>query len=617
MKLASIPPESDGVGVWHEVHNRVQLDLQHIVANLGTGHPKGSPEQLVSDFYASFTDLPRLAAVGNEQLLSLVDSLTNFNTTRGLSGKLGVLMKLQIDSVFNFSAASDRYIPDRKLPRFSPGGIGLPTPNFYTDPAYSEILRQYVNHLTNLGKIVGLPDAAKAAENSVLFETKLANLRLETNQEDQYHPIRLNRLQLSSRKIEWMTLLFQLGLKIEHDPEIILTQPQYLAGIQDFFSDSQLDSWRDWMTFRVITGLADYGSPELAAAHFTFIDQVLGGLAQVRPRNVRVLDQIEFYLGDAIGQLYSKRHFSENSKNAITSIVTNIVTEYSETLRSLFWMTTPTRAAAMEKLKLLKVKIGHPRWWQDYSDLDIRPDDLFGNAIRAAEFVTKTSLDSVEGNETGEDWQVPPQVVNAYYEQAKNEIVLPAAFLHPPFFDANNDDAENYGAIGSIIAHEISHAFDAKGSMFDGYGRFREWWTPSDRERYELVRKRFSAQLSKLTSPVFPDIHLNGDLCSDEAMSDLGGLAVAYRAWRRTKPDDTTLDQGATPRQRFFLSYASIWRRKEVLAETSFRLASDPHPPNEVRCNFTLSQFAPFHETFQVKPGDGMWLRPSKRLQLW
>lgn len=617
MRETRIPERSDGVGVWHEVHYRVQHDLEHIVATLGTGHPKGSSEQLVSDFYASFTDLPRLAAQGNDKLVSLIEQFTNFTSPRALSAKLGELMRLQIDSVLNFSAVPDRYIPDRKLPRLSPGGLGLPAPEFYVESVYEGVRDQYQAHLARLADLLGLSDAEAVATKAVQFETVLARLRMATLEDDHYHPTRVNRLQFQTRRIDWLPLLFELGISIESDPEIVLTHRDYLRGIDELLTESWLEHWRSWMTLRVLTGLADYASPPVASAQFAFTDQVLGGLTNPRPRNVRVLDHIEFYLGDAIGQLYVTRHFTESANQAIHRIIANIITEYRETLRAVPWMTMTTRSAAIDKLNRLSIRVGHPRWWQDYSDLDIRPDDLLGNAIRASEHVTKVALDRVTGNESGEDWQVRPHVVNAYYEESRNEIVLPAAFLQSPFFDSASDDAENYGAIGSIIAHEISHAFDDRGSKFDGYGRFRQWWTPTDREQFDLVRKSFVEQLSKLSSPSLPDIYLNGDLTADEAMSDLGGLAVAYRAWRRTKPVDSQLDDGYTPTQRFFLSHAGIWRRKEVDAETNFRLANDPHPPNELRCNFTLTQFAPFHAAFEVKPGDGMWLRPGERLFLW
>lgn len=617
MRDAQIPTQSDGVGVWHEVHHRVQHDLEHIVSTLGTGHPKGSPEQLVADFYASFTDLPRLAAQGNAELVQLIGQFTDFSSPRALSAKLGELMRLQIDSVLNFSSVPDRYIPDRKLPRFSPGGLGLPSPEFYTESAYQPIRDQYQSHLERLVDLLGISDATGVATRSIHFETELAKLRIATLEDDHFHPTRVNRLQFQTRRIDWLPLLFELGIGIEKDPEIVLTHPDYLRGIDDLLTESWLEEWRSWITTRVLTGLADYASPPVAATQFAFTDQSLGGLASPRPRNVRVLDHIEFYLGDAIGQLYVSRHFTESADQAVHCIISNIITEYRETLRAVPWMTSTTRAAAIDKLNHLTIRVGHPRWWQDYSGLDIRPDDLLGNAIRASEHVTKTVLDRLNGNESGEDWQVMPHVVNAYYEESRNEIVLPAAFLQPPFFDQNADDAENYGAIGSIIAHEISHAFDDRGSKFDGYGRFRQWWTPTDREQFDLVRKSFVEKLSDLSSPEWPEIPINGDLTADEAISDLGGLTVAYRAWRRTKPLDSQLDDERSPTQRFFLSHAGIWRRKEVDAETSYRLVNDPHPPNELRCNFTLTQFAPFHAAFGVKPGDGMWVRPGERLFLW
>ncbi len=620
MRTARIPDDRDGTGVWHEVHDRVRRDLEHIVATLGTGHPKGTPAQLVGDFHASFTDLPRLAAQGNDTLIELLTEAMRFDTPRQLSARFGLLMRHRLGSVLGVQIVIDRDNPSRYVPRFTQGGLGLPGADYYLSDAHAGLRNTYLELIERMFELVGLPDAAGMAFKVLIVESQLAALHADaiTNRdvEASHNPIRFDKLQYLTRNLAWVPMLYEIDLRAEADPLLIIAQPDFVKGLDALLTADRMDDWRAWVAWRVVGGLADYATPMLASTYWHFLDVDLGGLAAVQPRNARVLAHVEHYLGDAMGQLYVERHFKAGARERISALIKAIIAEYRNTLESVHWLTTPTRAAALDKLDRLSFRVGYPRWWHDYSTLDIRPDDLLGNALRAAGHLTETDIDRLAGRESGEDWQVPPHVVNAYYDVSRNEIVFPAAFLQPPFFDPEAEDALNYGAIGSIIAHEISHAFDDRGSHFDAAGRFKEWWTPTDREAFQRVRAQFVQQLAATPSPDVPGVALNGELTVSEAMSDLGGLAVAYRAWRRTNPTEAVID-GTTAAQRFFLSHAGIWRQKEVIEETRFRLANDPHPPHKVRCNLTVRNFDPFHVAFDVRPGDGMWLRPGERLSLW
>jgi putative endopeptidase len=367
-----------------------------------------------------------------------------------------------------------------------------------------------------------------------------------------------------------------------------------------------LPRWRPWLAWRVVQGLADYGPAPIANAQWEFNDTVLRGLEQPEPRSARVLEYVEHFLGDAMGQLYARRRYTAKVQARIGALVGNVLAEYAQTLAGVPWMSEVTRKRAIEKLGWLGARIGAPTRWHDYSELFIAPDDLLGNALRAASHLTESQVDKLVGNENGEEWQIPPHVVNAYYDIHRNEIVFPAAFLQPPYFDPDADDASNYGAIGAIVAHEISHGFDARGSRFDGRGRVRGWWLPGDAQAYAEIRARLVGQLAD-------ELGEGAELKADEAMSDLAGLAVAYRAWLRTTEGD--VDEAAA--RRFFTSYAGIWRTVQRPEEARRRAATDPHPPPRTRCNLALTNFDPFHAAFGVKPSDGMWLRPGLRVRLW
>jgi putative endopeptidase len=319
---------------------------------------------------------------------------------------------------------------------------------------------------------------------------------------------------------------------------------------------------------------------------------------------------VEHFLGEAMGQLYAQARYPKRAAERVERLIAAIAAEYSTTITNAHWLTQATRKRALRKLSWLGARIGAPQRWHDYSTLLIEPDDLLGNALRATSHLTETAVDRLFGIVNGEQWQIPPHVVNSYYDLSRNQIVFPAAFLQPPFFDLEADDAVNYGAIGAVIAHEMSHAFDDRGSHFDGEGHLAEWWLPEDRERYTEMVASFATQLDASG--------LNGKLVVDEAIADLGGLMVAYRAWRRTiTAAEPAPSDGLSAKQRFFIAYAGIWRLLVRPEEQAARLATDPHPPAVVRCNQIVRNFDPFFAAFGVVPSDAMWLPPRERITLW
>ncbi|MDR2619932.1 MAG: M13 family metallopeptidase [Propionibacteriaceae bacterium] len=609
-----IPDDRDAAGVWYEVNDRVQHDLEDIVASTGTGHKRGTPEQLVGDFYASFMDLPRLAALGDTLLRELIAEAVDFDDLTGLSARFGLLLCHQLDSIVRFSVVADPNDPAAYLPRFSPGGIGLPSRDYYTDPAKLPLRNAYLAHITKMFSLVGTDDAPVQAERAYALEVELAALHASTSDarrvETSAKRRRLWRVKRWMPNLDWDALLEVLGLDGTGDPYLLLPNENYLKALSALLTPERLADWRAWMRWRVVEGLADYASAPIAGAHWAFNDRWYAGIDTPEPRARRALGYIEHFLGEAMGQLYVRRRYPKQAAGRMEQLVTAIADEYASTISGAHWLTPETRKRALHKLSWMGARIGAPSRWGDYTTLRIEPDDLLGNALRATHHLTETAIDRLFGVTNGEQWQIPPHVVNSYYDLSKNQIVFPAAFLQPPFFDLEADDAVNYGAIGSIIAHEMSHAFDDRGSHFDGEGHLAEWWLPEDRERYSETVSRFAAQLQASG--------LNGKLVVDEAIADLGGLMVAYRAWRRTiTTEEPPPIDGLSAKQRFFIAYAGIWRSLIRPEDRAARFATDPHPPAEVRCNQIVRNFDPFFVAFNVVPSDPMWLPPRERITLW
>lgn len=622
LATAQIPPDREATGIWYEVNDRVQHDLEDIVASVGVGHPTCTPEQLVGEFHASFMDLPRLAAQGDDLLRELVADVYGANDIGQLSARFGLLCRHQLDSLLRFSIVADPRQPGEYIPRWSQGGIGLPSREYYLAPEHAETLSVYRIHVAEMFELAEQENASDKAERVVWLETELAKSHTTVAEardvQRALKPLHLTQVSKLAPTLNWYELLLQLDLGADGNPEMIVAQPEYLIAISALLTEEHIDDWRAWAAWRVIEGLADYGPAPLANAHWHFTDTQLRGLDTPEPRSRRVLAYVEHFLGEAMAQLYVKRRYPRQAAERIETLIKNIVAEYGSTISNAHWLTMATRGRALKKLGWMGARVGAPKAWHDYSTLHIEPDDLLGNALRASSHLTETQVDKLFGRTSGEDWQIPAHVVNSYYDLSKNQIVFPAAFLQPPFFDMEADDAYNYGAIGAIIAHEISHGFDARGSRFDGEGYITEWWLPEDREGYNEVIAAFEKQLNDLSPQGAGS--LNGELVVNEAFADLAGLIVAYRAWRRTiAPGAYEGDEidGYTPAQRFFMAYAGIWRTVARPEERVARLATDPHPPAEVRCNQTVRNFDPFHVAFDIKPSDPMWLRPAFRVNLW
>jgi len=395
--------------------------------------------------------------------------------------------------------------------------------------------------------------------------------------------------------------------------------PSFFTGLGEMFSDKNLETLKSWLMLNVINQMAPYLSEDFVNTRFNFYGRKLTGQPEMRARWKRAVQAVEGSLGEAVGEIYVEKHFPPAAKARMDGLVRNLIEAYRESILGLEWMTDETKKKALVKLDKFTPKIGYPVKWRDYSNLQIDRNDLVGNMRRVAAFVTNIEVAKIGSPIDRDEWFMTPQTVNAYYNPGFNEIVFPASILQPPFFSLDTDDAINYGAIGAVIGHEIGHGFDDQGSKYDGDGALQSWWTDEDRAAFEKRTKNLIDQYAELSPAQLDDSHkVNGELTIGENIGDLGGLSIAYKAYMNSlNGKEPELIDGYTGAQRLFLSWGQAWRgkgRDEIVIQ---RLATDPHSPNEFRCNQIVRNLDSFYEAFDVKPGDKLWLDESQRVTIW
>jgi putative endopeptidase len=400
--------------------------------------------------------------------------------------------------------------------------------------------------------------------------------------------------------------------------EVVVRQPSFLEGAGALLTSSELARLQDWLRYHVISSFAPYLSREFSTANFEFYGRTLTGTPEQRARWKRGVALVEGVLGDAIGKLYVERHFSSSAKEKMDELVGWLIAAYRESISSLEWMSDETRARALEKLELFDAKIGYPKTWRNFDALDIDPDDLIGNVSRAHAFELARELRKVHEPVDRDEWLTTPQTVNAFYNPAKNDITFPAAILQPPFYGEDRDAAENFGAIGAVIGHEIGHGFDDQGSKSDGTGRQVQWWTPEDRAAFEERAGKLIAQYDALSPRQAPGRFVNGAFTVGENIGDLGGAGIAWKAYQLSLGGaEAPVIDGFTGAQRFFYAWALAWRGKGRDEDVAFLLSVDPHSPNEFRCNQIVRNLDAYYDAFDVTPEDAMWLEPSERVTIW
>ena len=625
LSTAEIPADRSADGAFYQLRDAAEADSRAIIedaaAQAADAEP-GSTVQLIGDLYRSFMDVRTVERLGlapiAEQLVVVesVDGPAEFLRT------LGRLERAGIGGVFGSYVDTDPGDPDRYTVNLTQGGLGLPDESYYSDASHADTLVAYSGHLPGFLALAGVPDAAAHGEAIVRLETELAaghwDRVASRDSSKTYNPMDRAALDELMPAELWDAWLDGLGAKPSVLSRVVVRQPDFFRTLAGLLTADRLPAWRSWLTSRIIRSLAPYGPAELVEKNFDFYGRTLSGTPELRERWKRGVAFVESAANEAAGRLYVERHFPPESKHRMDALVNNLLAAYRIEIRKLPWMGEDTRARALDKLDSFTPKIGYPARWRDYSTLTVRPDDLIGNAARAAAFELDRELAKLGGPVDRDEWFMSPQTVNAYYNPGMNEIVFPAAILQPPFFDPAADDAVNYGAIGAVIGHEIGHGFDDQGSKYDGRGALNDWWTPQDRAAFEALTGRLIEQYSALEPRDIPGHHVNGALTIGENIGDVGGLGIAYQAWRIALGGvEPPVIDGLTGAQRFFRSWATVWRTKMREAEQIRLLAIDPHSPAEFRCNQVVRNLDGFHEAFGVEPIDALWLDPADRVRIW
>ncbi len=615
-----IPDDRAQDGAFRALYDQAEADVRTIVEQADGA--AGPDARKIADLYASFMDVERIEALGTAPLKPLLDEISAAEDRAALAAVLGRRQREARTALFAAFVSTDPKKATRYLVQLEQSGLGLPDESYYREDAYTEIRTAYVAHLARLAELAELPDPAGLAERVMDLETALAAVSWDrvTNRdaEKTYTLMTLPALRQNAPEFDWEPWLAEFGAPDGAFDEIIVRQPSFVAAAAKLWAERPLAQWQEWLAIRTVAACADYLTAAIVEEDFAFHGRTLSGTPQLRERWKRGVGVVQGTLGEAVGKLYVERHFPAAAKERMVELVANLVEAYRQSIGELDWMSPATRERALAKLAKFGSKIGYPEKWKDYSALEIRADDLLGNAQRAGAWYTDYQLAKIGQPVDRDEWLMTPQTVNAYYHPRMNEVVFPAAILQPPFFDAEADDAANYGGIGAVIGHEIGHGFDDQGSKYDGDGNMTDWWEAGDRAEFERRAQALIDQYSALSPAGLPDHKVNGALTVGENIGDLGGLTIAIKAYRIALggAEPPVLD-GFTGLQRVLIGWAQVWRIVTRDEEAIRRLAVDPHSPPDQRCNAVVTNLDAFHEAFGLQESDGLYRAPEDRVRIW
>jgi putative endopeptidase len=621
LKRVAMPADRVSYGAFVEIADRTELDLRAIIEEISArpNRPRGSTAQQIADLYASVLDEARIEQLGVSAIEPELRRIDAIRSTRDVASEAGYLSSIAAGGPFGGTVGIDPLNPGAPVARVTQGGILLPDRDYYLsdDPALANVRVKYQQYLARIFGLIGRATAVDDARAVMGLETSLARA-LWTEAESRnigatYTRFTLRQLSSEMPGFDWAAWAKPQGL--DRSPAVILAQPSFFKAFAALVPQIPLETWKAWLISRYVTAAAPYLSKPFDDARFDFFGSVLTGQELPRVRWQRGVSMVNAYLGDALGKVYVEKHFPPTARVRVQKMLANVLDAYRDAIRESDWMSAQAKREALEKLSALSTGVGYPARWRNYNTFVVKPDDLLGNWQRALKFENEYRLGNVAGTSGGE-WVLPPQTVNAYYSPAANEMVLPAAILQPPLFDFDADDAVNYGAVGALIGHEIGHAFDDRGRRFDGAGAVRDWWTPADEQRFNERAARLVQQMNAYEP--LPGVPVNGTLASAESLQDLGGLAIAFRAYvislkgRRS----ATID-GLTGEQRFFMGWAQIWRAKERDEYVRSTLQSSVYLPSAFRANAAVSNVDGFYEAFAVKPDNRLYRAPGGRVRIW
>jgi putative endopeptidase len=613
-----IPADRSRYGVFDKLYELSQNRTRLLIEQAAAGTLDDPDARKVGDAYTAFMDQARVDALDDQPLQAELAAIRAESTREDVAAAMGSsAMNLQ-SSVFGLGIGPDAKDPHAYAVYMDVSGLGLPDRDYYLQPAFAAKKQAYLAYVAQMLKAIRWPDADASAQAILDFETKLATVSWP--REDRrdpsktYNPMPVSSLAAYAPGFDFPALLRNADLGSRKI--VVLASNTAFPKTAAVFAAAPLDTLKAWQTFHLVDSAAPYLSDRFVQARFEFRNKILAGQPQIQPRWKRATDFDNRILGEAVGRLYVAKYFTPQAKAKMETLVANLRDSLRARIEHVAWMTPETRAKALQKLSLLTTKIGYPAKWRDYSALEIRADDLYGDVQRATAFEWERDVRRIDQPVDKLEWGMTPQTVNAYYYPPNNEVVFPAAILQPPFFDPDADPAINYGGIGAVIGHEMTHGFDDQGRKYDGEGRLASWWAPADGDQF-VARAKVLGDQYEAFEPA-PGAHIKGALTMGENIADLGGILIAldaYHASLHGKPAPVV--DGLTGDQRFFLGFAQIWREKIRDDLERQLIVSDPHSPSHYRVVGVVRNVDDWYAAFDIKPTDPMYVPPAKRVRIW
>ena len=626
VKNTEIPADRSSYGSFNVIAEQTLADTRAIMEEAGA--TDDGEVRKVGDYYAAYMDEAGIEARGIAPLQPQLQAIAGITDKQALARALGATLRADVDllnatnfytpHLFGVWVSVDLLQPERNAPYLVQGGLGMPDRDFYLEGGrMAELRKAYEGYVAQLLELSGDADAAAKAARIVALETKIARAHATQEQtndvEKGANAWKQADLDAKAPGMDWAAFLDAAGLSAQQD--FIVWQPQAVAGLSTLVAGEPLDAWKDYLAFHALDEAAPYLPKAFADAHFAFHGTAMNGTPQQSERWKRAVGETNAAIGEAVGKIYVERHFDARTKARADEMASNIITAFAKRIDALEWMSPETKAHAKAKVAGLKVDMGYPSKWRDYSALQVKRDDALGNAQRAALFEYQRNIAKLGQPVDHSEWAMLPQTINAMNVPLENRLVFPAAILQPPFFDGAADDAINYGAIGAVIGHEISHGFDNAGALFDETGKLHNWWTPEDLKQFNAAGDALAAQFGSYEP--FPGVHVNGRLTLGENIADVAGLATAHDAYllaQQGKPAQAL--EGFSPEQRFFLGFAQAWRSKSREQALRNSLLTNVHAPGQFRA-LTVRNIDAWYPAFDVKEGQALYLAPDKRVKVW
>ena len=614
-----IPADRASYGIFISLRERATEQVRDIIDDLSNSDPtSGSIEQKVADYYRTWMDVASLNKKVAEPLQAQLQSIAAIDSTDAL---MQAFASLHLSAPFGIGILPDPADTSRYTLFAGQAGLGMPDREYYLsdEQRFVEFRSAYRDYIMRLLELAGIDQAQARAEAIMALETQLAKVHWprEMTRDIQkiYNPMPPAKLAELAPKVDWSLILSQLGLASADS--IMVAQPDVMTASGEIIEATELQTWRDYLSFHFISDHASELSEDFDQAHFEFFSQTLNGIEEQRERWKRGSDLVNRNLGEAVGQIYVQRHFPPTAKQQMDALVENLRAALRQRIMANGWMDEPTCQAALAKLATFEPRIGYPSKWIDYANLQIKPGDMLGNSLAITEFQWQRDVERLDGPVERDEWGYPPQTVNASYNPLLNQLTFPAGILQPPFFDPLADPAVNYGAIGAVIGHEMGHGFDDQGRRFDESGKIRDWWTEAADAAFSARAERLGAQYDSYEP--LPGMHINGQLTMGENIGDLGGVEMAWSAYQKFVADNgepPVLD-GYTGAQRFFMAWAQVWRAKAREDALRQQLLTDPHSPPKYRINGIVRNVDAWYKAFAVQQEDELYLPPEQRVNIW